>query len=358
MGIIPFRDLVTAPGNAPPWLRDGTGERWLYPFGLMVDARLERLVQGIMARIPRSDIAHWTAPLDALNLIASDRVLFPGLTESRDSLAHRDQEAFDTWQLAGLPRSILQNVLGYLLSSMPMVRTVATKYAFFGGGPTAVSSTWTTYPEGTNAVGAPTSAPVVAFGSPITQGDWAWDLLSQITGSLGWWSAYVIIYSVVPDAWCQPAQAWGTGSVYTASTDGYYSTVTGGAYVASGSYTGTSQAWGAGTVYVSNASGYYSAIIGGAYTPSGGYNGLAQGWGVSVSEAVGLGIQQIVKQFKPQNIWVRTIIISFSSALFDPTIAADGTHNPASTFGQWSIVTAGAYVQSRFSNAVYGGEVI
>lgn len=355
MPITPFRVKGTLPGNAPGFLREGTGERWLYTTGLMIDCHMERLVQGTMMHMPTSALARWTAPMDALRIIAQDRVLVPGPNESRESLAARDRVAMSTWQTAGLPRSILGNVAAYVLPLTPQVRTVATRYDPSANyPPLRVSTVWETYAAGADTSTA--SSPVPAYGTYTNTGDWDWDSHSHVSGSSGWWQGWLIIYSVAPNAWCQPATAWGTGQVYTGS--GRYSTVSGGAYVATGSYTGTAQAWGAGTTYIPSASGRYSTVAGGAYVAAGKTNGLGQGFGVNVSVAYGQAFAIIVKQFKPANLWCRGILVSFDPTLFDPAQPADGIYNPGGFCGRWSAVSAGAYVTFRFANVAYSGEVL
>ena len=353
MATTPFRIRITQPGNSPPWLREGTGGRMLYTFGLMADCRMERLTQGMLAHMPRSAISGTTAPMDALLEIAGDRLVVPGQTEGQVSLATREQRAFDDWQFAGLPRGVMSPVLGYLLTVTPQIRTVATKFDPTTFPPARVTSTWTTYAAGASLTSAPTTGAGVVGGA----GDFNWDSSSPITGSRGWWSAYVVVYSTSPQAWCNPGQAWGTGSAYTPSGDGYYSTVTAGAYVASGSYTGATRAWGDGSTYTASADGYYSAITGGAYVGSGSYSGASIAWGVDILGTVGTTLQGIIAQRKPANVWIRAIIVCFNAAEFDPTQNAGGSINPDGTWGQWSKVTAGAYTESRFTDSVYGGEV-
>jgi hypothetical protein len=57
MAVTPYRVRVTQPGAAPGWLRTGTGERMLQTFGLMIDCRMERLAQGMLAHMPRGTVA-------------------------------------------------------------------------------------------------------------------------------------------------------------------------------------------------------------------------------------------------------------------------------------------------------------
>lgn len=435
--IVPYRLQIK--NLSAPWLREGTGERMMYVFGAMVDARAEKTLQGTNAGMPTR------AQDDALNVLGADMLIPRGLTEQRISYGARVQGALDAHRNGGTARGVLSQALGYLLALTPMVRMVWTRYgpdparmpgllalvlgsaitdatnvspivitcpahgfvtgdavtvsgvlgntaangawtvtvvdsstfslntstgsgAYTSGGrailtsaipstaypPTRYSSTWNTYPVARD----PTSEPVTTYCLASGNGDWTWDETSPITGSWGWWSSCLILYSVAPNNWCNVAQDWGTGSTYTpGSAAPYYSDVSGGAYVLSGSYTGSSQAWGAGSTYVAASSGYYSTVSNGAYAIAGEYLGVSQAWGVDVTTDVGGSIVIIARQFISANTWVRAIIVSFDATLFDPAQPAGGGINPDGNFGQWSIVSGGAYAESRFTSAVYGGEV-
>jgi hypothetical protein len=74
---------------------------------------------------------------------------------------------------------------------------------------------------------------------------------------------------------------------------------------------------------------------------------------------VGQSIQIIAKQFKGAGCWIRAILVSFDDSLLTPD-GSQGTENPDGTWGQWSIVSGGAYVNARASigNVPIGGEVI
>jgi len=357
----PFRVRITQPGNSAPWLRDGTGERLLYSFGALVDMRLEKVRQGILDRLPveRSPVDRgvilWVPQADALAEIGRDRIIPRGLTESDLSYGYRLQRAFDSWRFAGTARGVLSQVLGYLLAYTPTVRFVASSYDRSVWPPTLGVTTWASYPAGRD----PNIESITARASS-DPGQWDWDGTSPITGSWGHWSGYLILYATAPNDWCHPAQDWGTGSTYTAgSAAPYYSDVSGGAYVLSGSYAGTTQAWGAGSTYTASASGYYSTVGGGAYEQAGTYSGTSQAWGVDVTTDVGQSIQGIVKQFKSAGTWVRAILVSFDDALLTPTGSA-GSENPDGQWGQWSIVIGAAYtdVRAAIGDIAIGGEVV
>jgi len=343
VGPVGFRDRIR--DMSPAMLKDGVGEREMYCFGLGLDAVMAKRTSALDARRPPY------AQHDANLVTAGDRRIIPGLTEPPESLASRVQHAFETWQTAGHPRSVLGQSLGYVLAKTPMVRAIATRFDPSTRPPTRVSTQWDTYPEGRDIAAEPVHAYCAAGGA----GDWDWDSLSPITGSFGFWSGYLVLYSVGAQAWIGAAPVWGAGTTYSGS--GYYSTVSGGAYELAGSYSGSGEVWGTGTTYIPAASGYYSTVSGGAYELAGRYLGDGRAWGVDGNASVGRGLQTIAAQFKPANVWVRAIVVSFDATLFDPAQGVGGV-NPDGTWGQWSKVSGGAYVATRAAAAVYGEEVI
>lgn len=355
--ITPFRERATAPGNAPPWLRTGSGERWLYNYGLLVDARMSRLLGGINARMPHNSpgIRRHTAQPDALAETGYGFQIGRGLTESDESYGTRLQEALSAWRLAGTRRGVLMQILGYVLSTTPQARMVATRYDRSTSPATRMSSSWDSYPVGRSRKSEPIHKFTNMIGGDVN-GEWDWDSASLVSGSESWWGAWVILYATGANNFVDAAIAWGAGSTYAGS--GYYSTITGTAYALSGSYTGTSVVWGLGSTYTAAASGYYSTVSGGAYALAGSYTGSSTGWGTNSSGLIGPSIQRIVAQFKSANTWIRGIIVSFDDALFDPDQPVGGGVNPDGEFGQWSTVSGTSYIEARFSSAIYGGEVV
>src|SRR5690242_12205691 len=102
----------------PVWLREGVDERRFYSLGLCADGVLDKLTQGIQGRMPTRAASSFPP------ILSADRRISRGLTESDESFAGRLQRAFETWQLAGIPRAVLSQVLGYLLAVHPAVRMV------------------------------------------------------------------------------------------------------------------------------------------------------------------------------------------------------------------------------------------
>lgn len=319
---------------------------------------MDRITQGTLAHLPivnNPETGDFISvpPDDCLALIGQDRLIPRGITEGAPSYGARLQRSIDSWRLGASARAMLSQALGYLLAFTPQVRIVWSTFDKSVWPPFLQSSTWDTYQEGRDPNIEPVHVRQFAGGA----GEFDWDSLSPITGSWGSWSCYMVFYAT-SQAWIAPAQPWGEGSVYSPSADGYYSEVVGGAYQLAGSYSGTSRAWGAGSTYTPSASGYYSTVNGGAYVGAGRYSGASQAWGVNTSAGVGLSLAQIAKLFKLSNAWVRALIVSFDDALFDPSSPPGGGINPDGQMGQWSKVVGGEYVPSRFTDAVYGGEVI
>ena len=173
---LPFSGNITQPGNAPPWLRGGTGERLLYTFGTLADARMCRLIQGIKSALPRSTIANnWQAPDDALAAIGSNRGLARGPTEPSAAYATRLQRAPDEWQIWGSPRACLDQICAYF-SPLPMTARIVTD-----------SGQWFTM----TSTGTPPNSytvPTPAQRYPGTSSNWSWD------GASKWWRAWLIIH--------------------------------------------------------------------------------------------------------------------------------------------------------------------
>jgi hypothetical protein len=401
VAVVPFREIVLQPGTnfarTAPWLRDGLGGRLMYGLMLLIDARMEKTLQGTLAGVPCNSVASGLpvgnlppgvrhALPDALAAVGDQLQIPRGLTEADASYAERLRTALDAWRQAGTARGLLSQELGALLSLTPEVRLVSTRYScdparlpflllyFLGtailaasadtpikittakphgfvtgqrvlvtgvpgaagagangqhdvtyisatqfslngstptgaavGGrvlltsavpaatypPARLSSQWDSYPAGRPRLEEPQHLYALAGGA----GDWEWDDASAVTGTYGWWGAFLIIYSVAPNAWTGRSALWGSGAL-----------------------------WG---------------------------NGNA--WGLNQSNGTALGLVAIARQWKNGNTWIRYLIVCFDSTLFDPTKSADGTHNPDGTFGRWSKIVGGARVRSRFAGAVYGG---
>jgi hypothetical protein len=140
----------------------------------MADARLERLVQGVMMRMPRADLpggATYQAPHDALQMIADMRALVQGPTEPDDGFAVRLQGAPSEWKIWGSPRSLMDQVAAYFTPMTLTLRVVTNTGHWYTRGP-----------NGSYTVLAPAARP------PAISSNWNWD------GNAKWWRAWLIVY--------------------------------------------------------------------------------------------------------------------------------------------------------------------
>jgi hypothetical protein len=358
-----IRDMVKT--LSPSWLQDGAAERYVYGGGLAMDAVLEKAVQAIHARMPTK------ADPSALAYIGADRLIPRGLTESDSSYATRLQHAYEDWQIAGSPWATLREVLGFLLAVKPAARTVASQYTSTG---TCTGSTWNSYASGDDTSSAPQWAAGIA--------NFDLDSATPTNGSWGWWRGALILY----------ADTTPVGGAVTAATNAAPIAIT--TTSAHGLATGD-------TVYVDGVAGNLAAngrwvvTVTGSTTftlqgssgsdpwTSGGlvYKAWGQNWvgpapfvvgspGVKVGQrpdaSVGLSvpsdriaaIRQIAALWKAGHFWVRTIIVSLDSSLFDPAQASGGGVNPDGKFGRRSKIVNRQYVRARYSNARYATGVV
>lgn len=144
--------------KAPRWLQEGDGELVWTSIGLVCDALVERVRQGVEARWPQY------APSDALGLIGRDRKIRRGRDETDASYAARLLQWLDDWKVAGNPFALMGQLRAYCGVDLRM-RTVDN------------SGNWYT-------VEADGSRSVL-----LAQGNWDWD--SQPTK---WARFWVVMY--------------------------------------------------------------------------------------------------------------------------------------------------------------------
>jgi hypothetical protein len=97
---MPF-ETYQAETLAPGWLRDPTGSAFLGAFGAVKDSLVTRAKDAVKARFPSM------CPEDALALIAAERGIDRGPTESLASFRERVQAAWDVWRWAGTAYGLL-----------------------------------------------------------------------------------------------------------------------------------------------------------------------------------------------------------------------------------------------------------
>lgn len=107
-----FRRLRTF--LAPRWLTEEEGEKVGYSLDLVLDGFVERLRQGLYARLPQNDPnGVTTAPTDALEAMGRDRRVIRGINESNQSYAVRLTRWLDDRRRAGNPYMLMQKLAEY-----------------------------------------------------------------------------------------------------------------------------------------------------------------------------------------------------------------------------------------------------
>jgi hypothetical protein len=160
----------------PSWLTTGEGELVVYSLTVIMDATLERLRQGVLARFPEY------APADALQFLARDRRIILGRSES----AARLITWLDAHKVRGTPYALHDQLRAYCGVDL-MVRTVDAR-----------GNWYTTAANGTRT-------------AVIDEGNWEWDSVAASSWSRFW----VIIYSnagpwTIAGTWGD-AVLWGAG---------------------------------------------------------------------------------------------------------------------------------------------------
>lgn len=260
---------------SPGWAQDGQLERFLFNIGDQLDTILEKVLEGQLMHMPT------LADESALDFIGADRLIARGGGESAESFAGTLQEAFDLWQMAGLPWAILRQTLRPLLPLRPAIKLVSSSYdpSVYPWG--IKGTTWNTYDDGDEPEnGQPAHALVLP-------GNWDWDSVVTGPGSWAWKRFWIVIDSVGASAWCQPRNdTWGDPARVS---------------------------WGT----------------------------LSGCWGVDADPELLATIWDKIDLWKRAAQCV-ALIINFDASHFDPGQPAAGGINPDGTYGRWS--TYGAVV--------------
>jgi hypothetical protein len=165
----------------PPWLvSNGESELVGYALDLLKDGFVERLRQGLLARLPQNDpTGATTAPDDALAAMGRDRRIRRGLNETPQAYARRLIRWIDDWKVAGNPFALMQQLAAYL-GPVPSYRTVDVRGNWFSRAA-----------DGTLSIS-------------LTQANWDWDAASD---ALARWSRFwVVIY---PNGFWTQGPNWG-----------------------------------------------------------------------------------------------------------------------------------------------------
>ncbi len=156
--------------EAPPWLKEGDGAKFLMVMGTMLQAQVEWTKQGMRARYP----SYLTD--DALAAIGRDRQIVRGAFEPSESYAERLRRWLDDWLLAGNPFAILRQLRAYLLPFEVPMRIVNHAGCWYTLNPDG-SAEWL-----------------------LKQGNWDWDSNKDWGETTPWSRFWVILYP--------PAELW------------------------------------------------------------------------------------------------------------------------------------------------------
>jgi len=175
---------------SPPWLADGTGEKYLYIFGLILDVCIEGVSQAVKARMPG------VGDPSALKYIGHDRNMPRGLGEADAGYAARLRKAFTAWRSAGAPQTVLREILIGLQTVM-LARTVSN------------TGVWHT---------------ILATALPDARGDLPWTRYRAVPSNWNWdglitrwFRAWVVLYP--PASLWQEGPTWGDTSAKWGDTN-------------------------------------------------------------------------------------------------------------------------------------------
>lgn len=172
---------------SPPWLSTGNGEKFMYCSGLLIDVQLQRLVTTILSRFPLKALP------SALANLGSDRNIVRGFYETDKAYAARIAQALTDWHYAGMPRSIMRQLLGLLSPKNPMIRLIDNL------------NNWSTYADQANSQLPPTHNDTLIY--PFN-----WDNTAT-------WQFFTVIYNnlvgtewITQELWGTLGQRWGDTS--------------------------------------------------------------------------------------------------------------------------------------------------
>ncbi len=180
-----LRDMIK--GIAPPWLQTGVGEKFLYVMGLVTDALLDKMNQGMRLHLPGYGDA------SALATLALDRLIVQGFQETPTAYANRLKKWLDSHQREGSATAVLAQLAGFVSPTVLTMRTVSD------------NGVWDTSSDG---------ATVWHYRS--NPDNWDWDSLCKFPQGL-WWRFWTIIYA--GSLWTNEGtwgdgQKWGDGGTW------------------------------------------------------------------------------------------------------------------------------------------------
>lgn len=167
---------------SPRWLAEGVAEKLLYTVGLINDALIDALNQGLLAGMG-------IGTNTALPLIGSDRRILRGTAETDDAYRSRLAQAWTAWRTGGGYRSLLSQLYDYLQPLDRVVRCISYNGDFW----------W--------VAAGDTRADDGVHNAQRYRAVWDWD------SSGAWWRVWVVIYSQGGTPW-SPEGTWGDGQVW------------------------------------------------------------------------------------------------------------------------------------------------
>ena len=186
-------------GLAPPLLRTGVAERYMYTLQLCTDLLLEKMNEAIRFRFPGNG-----ADPSQLPYLANDRVLVQGPAEPDATFAVRLSQAFNTWGLAGSSRAVLSQIQAYAQNLQPGVPATNPLAMIVSGSYSGYANWWIQY-QG-DALGA---TPTLQREAP-SNFDW--------NGQLQPWRSWLIL----PMALVAVAGLNGTGAATSSASGGSF----------------------------------------------------------------------------------------------------------------------------------------
>lgn len=362
---------------APPWLVNLVGKSYLSLFGQTLDSQLpgaftmtgllDKAKQAIYARMPKR------CQPDALPLLAADRGLVQGPSESAASFGERLSLAFDAWDHAGAARAVMEQIIAYFqgqavqpAGDWPVAAVVGTDNSSLPR-----TSRWWWYRTGDNTQ----QAPGTYKASP---GNWNWG------GPFAqWWRTWLIMYFAIV-----PSSTGGTAASVSA-TSGNFATLTGLAGVSASSVgsfvtiSGAASSGNNGTFQITQWLSLTSVVIANANAVAGdanngaihwliqSYPGVApaavwgahgvvwgdttRSWGLNTPPATGAAMRALLRTWKSGSADYPFVIIDFSGQTGVPgseyspwSIAGSG--NPNGDYGRWSKTVNGVAVSARTSS--------
>ena len=315
-----FRTLASTPpptGIAPTYLSGPVGGRYMYSMGIVYDGLTDAAGYAVRARFPS------LAPTDAYPWIAQDRQIFQGANEPNASFVARSIQWLDLWRHAGSSTGVLLAILAQVSPAQPEVFTVSTT----GVDPrfaTVPYSSWDTYQKGISPFPPGQTNPTPPDHYLTAPANWKWDSVS-LPNYATWmyWRKWVVIVSTTNSPWVIPFLVWASGGSLNP------------AIVADAVY---------GTKYENQ-----SPASPGTNVPNWGDGVSCWGWAGTAAQASALTLA--VKTWKSAGCWYPWIIVSYSAALFDQSLAFGSPNLPDGKWGYAGKIVADTTYGTKYVSA-------